>query len=219
MSETPMRTHRIVSRILIACGLAASGTACDSIFTDLRPDDERGAPDAAVDAGLDSGQGALVDGGAGAPDAAVFDALTPDAGGGAPDAGTSEPDAGAPVPDAGTSLPDAVLARGTFEGRTGYNASGEVQLRRRDGALEVVFGDNFDSQSVPGPVVILSRRDSLGNTIDPDAGDIELDVLRANTGAQTYSVPPEGADANYAWIYCRPFLVEVARSELLPVSS
>jgi hypothetical protein len=172
--------------------LALSGClfGCDAIYEDLRPTTAPTRPPS--DGGGADGGGAL-DGGApvGGGDAAAV------ADGGA----TPEP-----------------LARGTWRGRTGYSASGTVTLERApDGALHVRFEDDFDSQSVPGPVVVLSTRSELGSAIDPAAGDLELGVLESPRGPQRYAAPPEAVGALYAWIYCLPFGVEVARAPLAPV--
>ncbi|MEM9187910.1 MAG: hypothetical protein AAGF12_01940 [Myxococcota bacterium] len=175
--------------------------ACNSIFTDLRPDEsnppspspEAGTPDSAI-----------------APDSAVVADSSA-----SPDGGMS-PDG--EVPDAEPPPADGVLSRGTWEGRTGYRASGSVELRRVGGVLELAFLEDFSTQGVPGPVVMLSTREAIGNSIDPAAGDIELEPLASRSGAQTYVVPPEGANARFAWVYCRPFRVEVARAPLMEVS-
>lgn len=121
----------------------------------------------------------------------------------------------AAVGDAGE---DQALLQGSFEGRTGYIASGTVELVQNGRGLELVFGDDFDSQGVPAPVVILSTREALGTTVDAALGDLELGALQATTGAQRYPVPAGGEAARYAWVYCRPFQVEVARAPLLEVS-
>lgn len=115
--------------------------------------------------------------------------------------------------DGGSSGAD-VVASGSFSGRTGYRASGGVQLQRRAGQLELVFSSEFMSQAVPGPVIVLSTRDSLGNRLDEALGDIELGELSENSGAQTYPLPAAAESARYVWVYCLPFRVEVARAPL-----
>src|SRR5690606_9311557 len=124
-----------------------------------------------------------------------------------PDAATDAPvDASvdaAPDPDGGTEL----VASGTFEGRAGYRAEGTVRLERTPAGLILRFDGSFSSQSVPGPVVVLSERDALQGGLDASLGDVELAVLQSREGSQQYAVPEEAVGARYAWIYCRPFRV------------
>lgn len=128
--------------------------------------------------------------------------------------------------DAGTSMTDAatngdaatrVLSAGTFEGRTGYIASGSAQIVETGTGFELIFGGDFDVQGVPGPVVYVSDREAIGRDVDP-ARDIDVGVLQASSGMQRYPVPAGAEDATYAWVYCRPFRVEVARAPLSPVA-
>jgi hypothetical protein len=114
-------------------------------------------------------------------------------------------------------LPTVVVRRGSFEGRAGHNGSGEVELLRIGGALELRFADSFSSSGVPGPVVVLSPRDRLGTRLDPAAGDVELGTLQRSRGPQTYPAPPGAEQAAYVWIFCKPFGVEVARAALSEV--
>jgi hypothetical protein len=111
---------------------------------------------------------------------------------------------------------DETLLEGTFSGRGSYRGSGGASIvQRTDGTLELVFADDFEVSSVPGPIVVLSTRPSIGNRVDESQGDINLGVQKARSGAQTYPVPPAALDAMYVWIYCRPYGVEVARAELM----
>lgn len=134
---------------------------------------------------------------------------------GAPDA-TPAVDAGPPATDAGDAE-ERVLARGTMEGRAGYVASGTVELVQTPSAVEVRFQPDFMSQGVPGPIVVLSRRDTLGAELNEGAGDIDLGVLGATSGEQTYLAPADAGDRRYVWVYCFPFRVEVARAMLVEV--
>jgi hypothetical protein len=131
------------------------------------------------------------------------------------DAGRLPEDAGSPgePPDAGNAAED-VLGVGSFEGRAGHTASGTAVFKRTASGLVLELADDFRTQSVPGPVVVVSQRESLGGGLDPAQGDIELAVLSTRSGAQSYPVPEEGAASRYAWIYCRPFRVEVGRAPL-----
>jgi hypothetical protein len=109
------------------------------------------------------------------------------------------------------------LAAGTFVGR-GHYGQGTAQLvDLGNGQLELRFGDDFAVSQVPGPVVYLSSRDALGNTIDPTT-DMYLGTLTNTSGAQSYPIPGEVGDRRYAWVYCGPYRVEVAVAALSPPS-
>ena len=69
---------------------------------------------------------------------------------------------------------------------------------------------------LPGPVVILSSRESLGRSLDRDE-DLELGRLTSTRGAQTYSVPILDDGRRVAWVFCKPYGVEVARAVLTEV--
>ncbi|HJL18824.1 MAG TPA: hypothetical protein RMH99_24390 [Sandaracinaceae bacterium LLY-WYZ-13_1] len=149
---------------------------------------------------------------------AIYEDLRPS--GGPADAGPVAADARTVPDDGDASLAPTSLARGRWEGRTGYSASGGVTLERDpDGSVHLRFEDDFDSQAVPGPVVVLSPRAELGTAIEPAAGDRQLGELERASGPQRYAVPAGAEDAAYAWVYCLPFGVEVARASLAPVEA
>jgi hypothetical protein len=116
-----------------------------------------------------------------------------------------------------TSTNTRVLARGLWEGRAGHAGAGTAELVEfDDGALELRFLEDFTSSGVPGPVVVLSSRESLGRNLDGDE-DLELGVLDASRGAQNYSVPILDDGRRVAWVFCKPFGVEVARAVMAEV--
>lgn len=109
------------------------------------------------------------------------------------------------------------LYEGTCEGR-GHACSGNAALFRTDsGAVELRLASNFQVVDIPGGFVYLSERNTLGSgsTAINAATEADLGALARFTGAQNYAVA-QGQDAgrNYAWIWCRPYSVEVARFEL-----
>jgi hypothetical protein len=113
---------------------------------------------------------------------------------------------------------EKLLAQGNFSGRGGHAATGTAELyRRADAVIEVRFGADFQSSSVPGPAVFLTSRDAMGGTIEPQT-DINLGVLAAPQGAQAYAVP-FGADLGRrnVFVYCQPYRVEVAKATLVDV--
>jgi hypothetical protein len=114
---------------------------------------------------------------------------------------------------------DTVLLRGTFSGRGRYSGAGGASLvQRTDGSFELVFAEDFSVSSVPGPVVVLTTRDRIGSRIDAGQGDLDLGTLKMRSGMQSYPAPAAGLTSMYAWVFCRPFGVEIARAELSEVS-
>lgn len=114
---------------------------------------------------------------------------------------------------------DETILAGTFSGRGRYSGSGGASIvQRTDGSFELVFADDFSVSSVPGPVVVLSTRASIGSRIDEAQGDINLGVLQRRSGSQSYEISSAALTAQYAWVYCRPYGVEIARAELMEVS-
>ncbi len=148
---------------------------------------------------------------AGSPPVAIADAGVSDSG--MPDAGLS--DAGQ---DDGGANESVEFSQGTWEGRSGYRASGSVSLwRAPDDSGFVQFGDDFEATSVPGPFVVVSTRDSLSGGVQSNLGDQLLGPLQSIAGSQTYQIPTGAASLRYAWVYCQPFTVEVARAALIEV--
>lgn len=124
------------------------------------------------------------------------------------------------APDSGVDPPDGeglirVLATGTFEGRAGHNAEGHVSLvELPGGSRELRFADDFSSSGAPGPIVLLSGRESLGTEVDP-ALDLNLGTHKSTRGAQSYPVPVSDDMRRIAWIYCVPYGVEIARAIMM----
>lgn len=180
-------------RVMVGLMSALALAACDARFVDLRaavavPDGSASGADGGVapDAGITQDGGSVADGG-------------PPSDGGL----ATSPDAGAPV-----------RYEGTWEGRVGYRASGGARVSRgQDGRFALELGADFTVSGVPGPVLVLSTRATLGTSIQPGMGDVEVGALRANSGAQTYDLG-ERFNAAYVWVYCKPFGVEVARAGL-----
>ncbi len=179
--------ERARPRRIATLGLVLSSVAlvaCEADFVDLRESDEQELVSA--------------DAGGGAPDAGPVDAGTVDAG-----------------DDQGGSGTEEVLTVGQWSGRSGYDASGQSQIvRLENGDLELRFSEDFVVDRVPGPVIVLTNGPSLGSRIDPVRGDVDVGVLRANRGAQTYTLPAGVDDRPYVWVFCLPFGLEVARAPL-----
>lgn len=179
----------------LGIGATLACAACDAEFIDLRSEAELadGGFLIRTDTGAtpaDGGTGTGIDGG------------RPVDAGGRQDSGEAQGG-------------DTVLRQGAWGGRGAYRGSGEATVvRRASGEVELVFSDDFSVSRVPGPFVVISFRDQLGTGINPAVGDVELAPLARNSGAQTYIIPPGLEDREYAWVYCKPFGVEVARATL-----
>lgn len=132
------------------------------------------------------------------------------------DGGAAAPDGGTLPPGTDASAPPSFAPRtAMWQGRGGYEASGTVTFERGDnGRLQVRFGEDFSTQGVPGPVVVLSTRESLNGSAPDQAGDFNLGVLQSTSGAQVYEAPPGSENARFVWVYCLPFRVEIARATL-----
>ena len=163
-------------------GLGAGLAGCDARFTDLRPQLARD----------------------GAAAAALGDARD------LADAGDL---AGADLAAVDLAAADPVLARGTFVGRAGHGGMGGAELYRRgDGRVALRFLADFRVTGQVGPVVVLTSRADLGNSLT--AEDLELGDLTAAAGAQEYLLPGSDGGRRNAFVWCRPFRVEIAKAPL-----
>jgi hypothetical protein len=111
--------------------------------------------------------------------------------------------------------PGTELGSGRFVGRAGHVASGTVTLIDHSGTLEIQLGDDFGVSDVPGPVLVLSPRDSLGTAIDPVAGDLEVATLASPQGAQAYMMPLAGTAPPNVFVFCKPYGLEVGKAQVL----
>ena len=201
--------------LLLLLSLVVWLGACDAAFHDLRPEDtppapsgDTGAPD--PDASTDGGRDVRseTDGEADTT-TATSDADT-----------SARPDADADgEPDTDTTDTNdvqggRVVAEGQFRPRD-YDGKGTVELYRlASGSWELRLGEDFQVDNTPGPVVILTTRETMGSDIKPQMGDKELGVLRSNSGADRYAIPDGPGDRRVAFIYCKPFGAEMLRAIL-----
>ncbi|MEM7677267.1 MAG: hypothetical protein AAF449_14800 [Myxococcota bacterium] len=124
-------------------------------------------------------------------------------------------DGGDSADDGGGAVSVGIVKEGVWTGRSDYRASGQATIERLDnGQVQLRFSSDFSVSRVPGPVVVLSYRQDIGRNIDPSQGDVELGRLLRNSGSQTYPVPAGVDDRLFAWVYCKPFGLEVGRAEL-----
>ena len=111
-------------------------------------------------------------------------------------------------------VPFGPLASGSFGGRAGHLAVGDASLFRGDeGRVELRFDSLFEVSQVPGPVVVLTSRESIGTTIDSGLGDLQLGPLSSYSGEQSYPVRDPG-DRRYAFVFCLSYGLEVARARM-----
>ena len=104
-----------------------------------------------------------------------------------------------------------VVGRGRFAGRDGHLGVGGASLfQRDDGLAELRFDEQFACSDVPGPVVVLTTRDSLGTRVDPSQGDLPVGPLQASSGAQRYLIVSSLGGRRRVFIYCKPYGLEVA---------
>jgi hypothetical protein len=131
----------------------------------------------------------------------------------ASDAGTmtdsSRPDANAS--DSGPTS-ETLIATGDFV-NVDYETEGSAQYwQLGDGSYEVRLSMDFASQGVPGPALALSPRNPLGGSVAAD--ELDLGALTTDAGAQSYALPGNPADFAFAWIWCKPFGLDVAYAEM-----
>ncbi len=202
--ETPdhAAARSLVGAVVMAVGILAVG--CGPHFEDFRPSNDingMGAKDASGGSQDGSMSGTQDGGMSGTQDGGMS---------GTQDGGMSG------TQDGSTPNTPTLVARGPFVGRSGYTGEGMAELyQRADGTVELRFDAAFRTSGVPGPVVILSERDSIGGTrARPDLGDIAFGTLKSTQGAQSYSAPGSAAQKRHAWIYCDPFAIEIAVATL-----
>lgn len=92
-----------------------------------------------------------------------------------------------------------------------YEIQGSVSLERTDaGSMQLVFGDNFQTNRGPRLHIYLSTT----STVSP--GSIDLGELKSTTGTQTYAVPAGIELSDFSWviIHCVPFNVSFGWAQL-----
>lgn len=174
---------------LLACVFAFG---CEASFDDLRPESEALIPEVPVPDDMGASQ---------------EDATTQ------PDA-EREQDATASPDEGNNTIEDVEIASGTFEGRGSYSGSGSASIWKVGSSWEVRLGQDFEVDSVPGPVMVLTRESTLGSSIDASRGDIELGVLESDSGVSVFGLDQDPDDRLVLWVFCKPFGLEVARAQL-----
>jgi len=101
---------------------------------------------------------------------------------------------------------------GNFVGRAGHLGQGSASLVQRGTEYTIVLGADFSVSPVPGPVLVLTARDTLGTALTNE--DLELGTLTSPTGGARYVVPGDPGTRTRLFVYCRPFGTEVALAAL-----
>jgi hypothetical protein len=139
----------------------------------------------------------------------------------APDGGsTNRPDAAGTDGSSNTYTYNGegtMLLEGTCEDRAGHDCNGNAALfQLPNGQIELRLASNFNVVNIPGGVMYLSSRQTLGSAVNGST-DVNLGGLNSINGAQNYTVPQgQSTGRTYAWIWCLPFSVEVGRWVMTP---
>ncbi len=173
--------------------LVGAFAGCSAEFTDLRPEAEATNPNVTT---TDMGASNNLD----SPDMGSNNTGT--------DAG-EQPDSGPTNVEPGE---ETLIAQGDFV-NVDYQTTGSAQYwQLADGSYEVRLTMDFASQGVPGPALALSPRNPLGGSIDAD--ELDIGALNMDSGAQSYALPGDPSAYAYAWIWCKPFGLDVAFAEM-----
>ena len=102
----------------------------------------------------------------------------------------------------------AVVATGTFEGRSDHIVTGNVSITESEGRYIIQLADDFSLDNAPDPKV------GLGN--DGYDASTKAGHLVALTGASTYEVPESVniQDYNEVYIWCEKFGVPLGVAKL-----
>ncbi|MCA9562730.1 MAG: hypothetical protein KC561_04530 [Myxococcales bacterium] len=111
---------------------------------------------------------------------------------------------------------DQLIAIGDFE-NVMYETTGHAEVwLLANGSYELRFSDDFSTTGMlPAPSVAMSVDPEIGPTLIAEDGDLDLGGLPTVTGAQSFALPFAPGPREYAWVWCKPFGIEVARAHLV----
>lgn len=97
---------------------------------------------------------------------------------------------------------------GSFEGKSGHKASGEVSIERAGGRWFVRLAKNFRLDRAPDPRVALGK--------DGYDASTSLGRLKSRRGSDRYLLPDsiDPAKYNEVWLWCKAFEVPLAVAKL-----
>ena len=100
------------------------------------------------------------------------------------------------------------IASGEFSGESGHKASGGVSVEQSAGGPVVVLGSDFRFDGAPDPKLGFGKGGYDQST--------KFSALKANSGAQTYKLPPsiDPADYDEVWLWCEQYAVPLGRATL-----
>ena len=101
-----------------------------------------------------------------------------------------------------TAHADDSARGGMFTGLNGHATTGAVTIEKSGDGYQIVLGEDFSFDGAPDPKVALGK----DGEFDPST---LIELLRSNTGAQTYEVPA-GIDIsayNEVYIWCEKYTV------------
>ena len=128
-------------------------------------------------------------------------------GGSSPTGPSAPPPAPASSPTPTPSGP-IVVRRATLTGANGHAAGGTADIVRNGSAFTLELRDDFRIDTGSIDVYLANQGDRVTGT------DLNLGDLRSRTGAQTYTLPDDGAGFRYVLLWCRPFRVPIGIGEL-----
>ncbi len=102
----------------------------------------------------------------------------------------------------------ALMASGTFEGRSDHVTTGGVSIRKDGDNYFVVLEEDFSLDGAPAP--------TLGFGDGEFDAATEFSSLKSNTGYQTYELPASIDPASYSefYVYCADFSVPLGVAAL-----
>ena len=103
----------------------------------------------------------------------------------------------------------ALAGEGSFTGQSNHVTSGSVEVVKTDAGWEIRLGEDFSFDGAPDPRVAFGRGGKFAEGTD-------FEPLRANSGAQVYTVPAgiDAAGFDTVVIWCRKFSVPLGYAAL-----
>ena len=113
------------------------------------------------------------------------------------------------TPSSATQNVAAVIASGTFDGRSDHITTGRVSIEKTASGYQLNFASDFSLDGAPDPVVALGNGEtySVGN---------KLGALKNKTGGQTYALPANFKPGQFkeVYVWCEKFSVPLGVAKL-----
>lgn len=101
-----------------------------------------------------------------------------------------------------------VLRMAEIRGAHGHAARGTAQIVRTGRVHTLEFRSDFFVAGGSNDVYLTSDTESVSES------DLNLGVLKALSGAQTYRLPHDGRGYRYVLVWCRPLRIPIAVGDL-----